>query len=763
MISKSIRWERFSSSFAEVGSVFLQWWQSRVLQTWQQKGGLILLAPLAVGLQTGLAADRLVYYFFWALITAGGWMTIGYLSHDLSDVNEDLIAGKTNLWTQYPREGHILLILSTVVAIGPWYFLPSNMYSYILLSAELVCLGLYALPPFRFKNHLFLSLILDATYAYAIPVVLAGYTFYLLSGDDADLVFLALCGGWSLVVGARHYINHICMDLINDKEAGRQTLATRYGVSRLRSCAAEILLVAELILLSSFLLHVFVAQSLWVSLFVLCLLTTAIYRYAHVSKYRLTEIPLDKVYKHELVLVLGVVCVLSTPSYLWIMVIYAFCFARLRWMHLVFQLLRGPASTIVNYGIYYFRKYIQLENEVGARRSEYPAYLQRQRKLKKVKEVGAIAVVNQHKKKYTETFIWEELEQLPFGVYYLHGGLLPQYVDDGRPLFRQQGWSNRAWSLWAELQGKKSDHYLEEAICRFLINKEIRAILVHFGPSALRLLPISRATGIPMLAYFHGYDIHHKAIQSSCTKGYISLVKEAAALLCASDDIRNRLRSLGAAEDRLHTLPAYVHLSLFPYTDHSQRPPHLLFVGRFCETKSPHLLMIAFAELLKILPEARLTLIGQDGGGELFEACRILARALKIEGHTHFMGACTHQEVALQMHRARALVLPSLTTPINGDREGTPVALMEACAAGLPVVASAHAGILEQIEDEENGLLIKEYDLEHLTQAMLRICTDDALNYRLGLAAARRIRSDQRISRHSEQLQQYILQVISSS
>ena len=396
----------------------------------------------------------------------------------------------------------------------------------------------------------------------------------------------------------------------------------------------------------------------------------------------------------------------------------------------------------------------------GARREEYPSYLRRQRKVEKAHRAGAIAVINQHKKKYTETFIWEELEQLSFGVYYLHGGLLPRYVDDGRPIFAPIDWRDRAWRLWAEVQGKQPDYYLEQAISKFLINKEVRALLVHFGPSALRLLPISRATGIPMIAYFHGYDIHHKAIQSSCAKGYLRLLKEAALLLCASDDIRRRLKSLGASEDHLHTLPAYVHLPLFPYSDHSHRPPHLLFVGRFCETKSPHLLIIAFSELLKLLPQAQLTLIGSDGGGELFEACRILARSLKIEERVRFMGALTHKEVAFEMQQARALVMPSLTTPINGDREGTPVAVMEACAAGLPVIGSAHAGILEQIQNEENGLLVREYDLEALTEAMLRICTDDALNYRLGRSAARRIRLDKRISRHSEQLEQHILQAL---
>ena len=220
---------------------------------------------------------------------------------------------------------------------------------------------LYAMPPFRLKANPFLSILLDAEYAYAIPLVLAGYTFYLISGTYADVTFLMLSGGWSFVVGVRHYLNHICLDVVSDQRIGRRTLVTKYGVTRVRRYIAEGLVVAELTLLSSCLMYV--AQSWWISLLLLLLLGVAICRYGHASAYRLTEIRIDKTYQYELIIGIGIISALTAPKYIWVVGGFMLLFAQIRWTHPLFQLLRGPASSIVNHGLYYFRKYVLLESE----------------------------------------------------------------------------------------------------------------------------------------------------------------------------------------------------------------------------------------------------------------------------------------------------------------------------------------------------------------------------------------------------------------
>ena len=69
------------------------------------------------------------------------------------------------------------------------------------------------------------------------------------------------------------------------------------------------------------------------------------------------------------------------------------------------------------------------------------------------------------------------------------------------------------------------------------------------------------------------------------------------------------------------------------------------------------------------------------------------------------VGARPQEEVRAALWRATIFTLPSQIAP-TGDRDGIPVSLMEAMAAGAPVVSTRVSGIPELIEDEREGLLV---------------------------------------------------------
>ena len=738
----------------------LEWSRSRLRPTWQQKGTLILILPLLISLKAELNGLQFLIYFLLASTTLAGILVLGYLSNDLSDKEVDNLSTKPNFWNLFGRSKGLFVLTTAVLAtVLPWLFLPSTIYSYLLLLTEGLLLLAYALPPFRLKNYLYLSVVLDALYAYVLPSLLAAYTFYLLTDSKIDLLLILLWSGWTMILGIRHYLNHLCIDRLSDLRSNQSTIATRYGSTKIGRVISLYLLPVEVLLISTSLLRIHTPwQSFLTAGLPLGVALSANLLY-NPTRYRFTGTQIDVCYRYYLPLLILGMGSLQDIRYLWVLMLHYLLFYQLNLYHPFLQLLRRWISVGVNYSIYYFRRYVLLRTEQAARLEHYPSYLKAQQNLQRARRLGAIAVVNQHRKKYTETFVWAELEKLRFGVYFLHSGLLPKYEGEGRSLLGQRPWQRTAYSLWAQLQGLSSDYYLERAISHFLLKKKVKALLVHFGPSASRMLDVSKATGLPMIVYFHGYDVYYKKTVENLRQLYSELFNEASAFLCASEEIRQRLLEAGAPTERLYVLPAYVDLNLFSYSDHSHRPPELLFVGRFCNTKSPHLLLLAFADLLKKLPQSRLRLIGGKEG-ELYEACHILAKALKIEASVCFLESCTHKEIAAEMQKARALVLPSVTTPLSYDKEGTPVAIMEASASGLPVIATKHAGISEQITHEIDGLLVPEYDLEALQEAMFRVCTDNELVRRLGTSASERIRSDTRTSQHTQHLEEHILQAI---
>ena len=138
IVSKDIARKQLSLSLIEATSLFLRWVDaSSTTHVAAKRKPHPISTPLCGPTDRDHRRATGLLILFWASLTLLGWMTLGYLSHDLSDVGEDRTAGKTNLWSDHQYEGNALLIVSAGVAVGPWYFLPSTLFIYVLLSAEL--------------------------------------------------------------------------------------------------------------------------------------------------------------------------------------------------------------------------------------------------------------------------------------------------------------------------------------------------------------------------------------------------------------------------------------------------------------------------------------------------------------------------------------------------------------------------------------------------------------------------------------------------
>ena len=87
--------------------------------------------------------------------------------------------------------------------------------------------------------------------------------------------------------------------------------------------------------------------------------------------------------------------------------------------------------------------------------------------------------------------------------------------------------------------------------------------------------------------------------------------------------------------------------------------------------------------------------------------------------------------VAALMRGARAFVQHSVRA-LNGDSEGTPLAVLEAMATGIPVVATRHTGIADVVEHGAHGLLCDELDVGTMAAHMELLANDGELAARMG-------------------------------
>ncbi len=264
------------------------------------------------------------------------------------------------------------------------------------------------------------------------------------------------------------------------------------------------------------------------------------------------------------------------------------------------------------------------------------------------------------------------------------------------------------------------------------------AVLAEYGPTGADVAEACKIASLPLIVHFHGYDATESKTLEAEKSRYPMLFRNAAAIVAVSHPMRRALIELGAPAEKVHWNPCGVDCTKFSGGNPLKSLPLFIAVGRFCEKKAPHLTIRAFGEVLRVVPEARLRMIGF---GPLRESSVQLAKDLGIAHAVTIMGPCDPSMILEELRKARCFVQHSVVAP-DGDSEGTPATILEAGAVGLPVVSTRHAGIPDVVLEGETGFLVEERDLSGMADRMLRFAVDPALAEKMGEAARRWIESE---------------------
>ncbi|MGB3683515.1 MAG: glycosyltransferase family 4 protein [Rubrobacteraceae bacterium] len=159
--------------------------------------------------------------------------------------------------------------------------------------------------------------------------------------------------------------------------------------------------------------------------------------------------------------------------------------------------------------------------------------------------------------------------------------------------------------------------------------------------------------------------------------------------------------------------------------------PVVLAVGRMVERKGFPVLARAAN---KLRGRARVVIVG---GGEYEPVVRREVEQNEVGDVLHLAGRLSNRELSNLYSRCAVFCLPAVVDS-RGETEGLGVVLIEAMGHGKPVVASRLGGIVDAVEDGENGLLVPPDDPEALAEALLRVAEDRDLAERLGEAGRER-------------------------
>lgn len=283
-----------------------------------------------------------------------------------------------------------------------------------------------------------------------------------------------------------------------------------------------------------------------------------------------------------------------------------------------------------------------------------------------------------------------------------------------------------------------------------LERRGIRHVHAHFASfPTLAALVIRRLTGISYSFTAHAFDLY---VDPSFLP---NKVHDATFIVTISEYNRALLQPLAGDATPVHVVHCGVPIpERLP--EHQPDGREIVCVARL-EEKKGHIYLV---EACRILHERgvslRCTIVG---GGPEMSRVRSTISAAGLDPVVRLVGPQTSESVQRYLARATAFVLPSVVTP-TGNAEGIPVALMEAMAAGVPVVSTTTTGIPELVVDGETGLLVPPRDAVALADAVERLLRDDAVRDRLRESAFRKVGSEFRLEENSRAIEDHLLDAI---
>ena len=249
----------------------------------------------------------------------------------------------------------------------------------------------------------------------------------------------------------------------------------------------------------------------------------------------------------------------------------------------------------------------------------------------------------------------------------------------------------------------------------------------HFaGMAARTAFWIEQFFGIPYSFTAHANDIFApRDFAISLAK----LIQSAAAVVTVSDYSAGLLKKrFPERVGKIHRIYNGIDPSRFHPPDFGSGVPAIVSIGRLIEKKG-------FADLIEacrlLKPRGRPLTCEIIGEGPLEAALRAQIAKAGLESCVRLAGPLTQSEIVSRLAFATIFVLPC-TREAGGGMDNLPTVIMEAMAAGLPVISTPLGGIPEMVEHEKNGELVPERDPAAICAAMERLIADPARARKFG-------------------------------
>lgn len=282
-------------------------------------------------------------------------------------------------------------------------------------------------------------------------------------------------------------------------------------------------------------------------------------------------------------------------------------------------------------------------------------------------------------------------------------------------------------------------------------------ILCHYGHIALRMLPVARRMGIPLVAHFHGLDVSSGLQNRWYRWSLLKALRSFAAVVVVGSHQRQWMLQRGMPDKQVHLIPCGVPTSEFlPAVNTSPTPLRFICISRLTDFKGVDYSLHAFAQVAKRRADVQLTIIGDGPARSGLEA---LAASLNVAERVCFLGNLANIDARQRLQESHVFLQHSLDGR-DGWIEGFGVSIAEAASCGLPVVVSRCGGIVDQVVEMGTGFIVEQRDVRAMGKAMLRLAENAELRQRMGQAGRRRMTAHFDTAGQVRKLEQVLLEAM---
>lgn len=266
------------------------------------------------------------------------------------------------------------------------------------------------------------------------------------------------------------------------------------------------------------------------------------------------------------------------------------------------------------------------------------------------------------------------------------------------------------------------------------------------GDEGLAAYAASVITGIPLVMRVH------MPVDLIARKNiYRDMALSSKAIICESRFVREML--LEFCRDEISERTHVVHCGIEIKDEHraakENKTPLIVSVGSMDGHKKGHKHLIeAMGHINREGIDARLKIVGD---GTLSSSLKRLATEVGVSDRVEFMGSLPHQDMLDVTGDADIFCLASIVDE-DGDRDGIPVALIEAMGMGKPCVSTKLPPITELIEDGVDGLLVEEKNSSELARALARLINSAGLQSEIGSKARKKVASEFSSDKNADKL-----------